>query len=157
MRKLFAIALMAVICCAAIYLASITGCSSQPTETQSTVMSLRDVQDEYGDELLARDSVQGITIDVYRLSTDSMATVVAAYHTTDSCVVFIVNADGTVQNVTKPLSEYTKCLINGIAVCNQWYDQNTQPIEHAQCTARVMVQCACWDTLFSWFYGKLVR
>lgn len=157
MRKALAIGLMGLICCLAIYFASLTGCSKQPTETQSSVMTLDDVQDEYGDELLARDTAQGITIDVYELNTDSTAIVIVTYRVEDSCMVSVVSADGTINSMTKPFSEYTKCLINGIAVCNQWYDKDKDPIGHAQCVARVMTQCYCWDTLFSWLYGKLAR
>lgn len=151
MRKLLAIALMAGICCAAIYLASLTGCSSQPTDNNATVMSLRDVHFDFGSELLARDSTEGIYVDVYKSLDDDGALVVATYKTDDSCVVFVVNPDGSIAAVTRPLSSWTKCIISGVNACNQCHDPNIEPAEHAECVAKVMVQCAVLTTIFSWF------
>lgn len=152
MRKLLAIALMFGICCVAIYLASsISGCSSQPTENNATVMSLRDVRFEFGSELLARDSTAGIYVDVYKSLDDDGSMVVATYQREDSCVVFIVNADGSIAPVTKPLSSYTKCLISGIAACRQCHNPDLEPAAYAQCVGTVMMQCAVLTTVFSWF------
>lgn len=151
MKKLLAVGLMALICCLAIYFASLTGCSAQPTETRSTVMSLRDVRFELGSELVARDSADGIFVDVYRSLDDDKAMVVATYQREDSCVVFIVNTDGDVVAVTKPLSSYTKCLISGVNACKQCHDPNLEPDEYAECVARVIIQCGILTTIFSWF------
>lgn len=152
MRKFVAIILMATICCLAIFVvSSLDGCSSQPTENNATVMSLRDVRFDLGSELLARDSTEGIYVDVYKSLDDDGSMVVATYQREDSCVVFIVNPDGSISAITKPLSSYTKCLISGVNACKQCHDPNLEPDEYADCVARVIMQCGILTTIFSWF------
>lgn len=158
MRKALAVGLMALICCLAIYFVA-NGCSSErSTETQSTVISLRDVQFEYGSELLARDSTRGYYVEVYRafqrMDVDSLAGgpsfVVAMYTDEDSVAVVLVDSEGNLQAVNKPFktSSYTNCLMRGCAVCDQYYVSGTP--EHGECVGRVMVQCAVWDWMFGW-------
>lgn len=146
MRKFRSLIVVAILATCAVV---VDGCA-KPTDNNSTTMPLDDVRFEYGAELLARDSAQGVTLDVYRTK-DEKSVVIAAYVVPDSCVVFLIGDDGELQAVTKPMSAWAKCISRGITVCQQFHDQNAEPDEYADCVAKVIIQCGLLTTIFSWF------
>lgn len=129
-----------------------TSCSRHGTgvEENSVTMSLSDARFEYGAELLARDSTDGVYINVYQAK-EASGVMVAVFKSTDSCVVFLLDQEGNMQAVTKPLSGVTSCLIRGVAMCQQLHgtnDSNNQ--EYANCVAKVITQCSIMNYLFGW-------
>lgn len=146
MRKFRSLIVVAILATCAVVM---NGCA-KPTENNSTTMPLDDVRFNYGGELLARDSAQGVTLDVYRTK-DETGVVIAAYVVPDSCVVFLIGDDGQLQAVTKPMSSFTKCLIRGTNVCEHLHDQSTDPEGFARCVGKVILQCGVLSGIFSWF------